>query len=96
MNVPSASNTAGTAAGIVALLTSSAAASGLASTGFIVGLSASLGFPPLVVAGVALGVVSMGANYAVTHWAEAKNLNALVAAWWPQIQYSYPAGKNGS
>lgn len=90
MQVPSASNTAGTLLGTMA---GGLVASSAASWPFIVAGAAFLGVTPMALAG-ALGIGATAlVNYAATHYAEVKNLNELVKNWWPQIQYTYPGDK---
>lgn len=92
LQLPSASNATGTVLGTLAggLIAGSAA-----SWPFIITAAVSLGMTPLALAG-ALGIGTTAlVNFAVTHVAEVKNLDALVAKYWPQIQRTYPTDKNG-
>jgi hypothetical protein len=93
MQLPSASNTAGTAIGGLA---SAAILASAPSWPFVISAAAALGMTPVGLAGVIAVGVSLLANYGVTHIAEVKNLNGLVATWYPQFQYTYPAGKNSN
>jgi hypothetical protein len=87
MQLPSASNTAGTVLGTIA---GAAVVAAAPSWPFIIAMAAATGMTPIGIAGV-LGVIATASvNYAATHYAEIKNLNGVVATWWPQIQQSYP------
>ena len=87
MNVPSASNTAGTVLGSLA---GAAILASAPSWPIIISGAAVLGMTPAGAAAiVAVGVTAL-VNYATTHIAEVANLNALVSKYWPQIQQSYP------
>ena len=92
LQLPSASNTASTVLGTIA---GGLAASSAASWPFIISAAAALGMTPIALAGaVGIGVTAL-VNFGVTHVAQIKNLDELVSAWWPQIQKTYPTGKNG-
>lgn len=93
MNLPSASNTSGTFLGLLAGGAITASAPGWP---FIITAAASLGFTPVALASLLGLAVTSVVNLGVTHFAEIKNLNDLVATWWPQIQYSYPQQKEGA
>lgn len=84
--IPSASNTVGTAGGLLAAL----AVGLLAKAGYIAILAAAIGMPEATVTTMAVTGIGLLANYAVTHWAEAKNLNDLLASYWPVVQRSFP------
>lgn len=92
MQLPSASNTAGTVLGTLAggLVVATAP-----SWPFIVAGAAAIGATPVALAAVAGVATTALVNYAVTHMAEVKNLNDMVSAYWPQMQYTYPVAKNG-
>lgn len=92
LQLPSASNTAGTALGSVAgaLVLASAP-----SWPFIVSAAAALGATPVGLAGVVALVATLAVNYGVTHIAQVKDLDGMVQAYWPQIQQKYPTGVNG-
>lgn len=99
LQLPSASNTTGTLLGTLAGTAVGAAVSSMpweiATAGW---LSAALGasITPVALAGLLAVIATAGVNYGVTHIAEIKNLNGLVAAYWPQIVTTYPTGKNGT
>ena len=92
MNLPSLSNTTGTLLGTLA---GAAVASTLPNIPLIVSTAAALGMTPVGLAGIAAIGATALVNYAVTHYAEVANLNALAKDWWPQIVQTYPANKNG-
>jgi hypothetical protein len=90
MQLPSASNTAGTVlGGLAGALVSSQAL----SWPFVTALAMATGITPVGIASVlALGATSL-VNLGVSHVAEIKNLNDLVSTWWPQIEHTYPPDK---
>lgn len=89
--LPSASNTAGTALGSIvgALILASGP-----SWPFIITGAAAIGATPIGLAGLAAVVATLTVNYAVTHYAQVKDLDGLVQAYWPQIQAKYPNDPN--
>lgn len=92
MQAPSASNSVGTVLGTLA---GAAVVSMAPSWPFVIAMAGALSLTPIGVAGIlAVGVTAL-VNYAATHYAEVKDLNDLVARYWPQIQASYP-GKDGA
>lgn len=86
IEIPSASNTVGTLASLVA----GVAASLLAKAGYLATAATFLGLPEAQLSMAVITLVTAGVNYGVTHFAEVKNLNDMVAAWWPQAIGSYP------
>lgn len=92
IQLPSASNTAGTVLGGLA----GAAIVGIApSWPFVIAAAATIGMTPVGVAAL-LGLVATSiVNFGVSHVAEVKNLNDLVSDYWPQVEQSYPTGRNG-
>ena len=91
IQLPSASNTAGTTLG--GLAGSIVLASG-ASWPFVIAGATALGVTPAGAAAALAIIATVAVNYGVTHIAELKNLNGLVQNWWPQIEASYP-GQDG-
>jgi hypothetical protein len=92
MQLPSASNTSGTALGMLA---GAAVVAAAPSWPFIITGAAALGMTPIGLAGLAAVLATAIVNYGVTHFAEVKDLNGMVQTWWPQIQDVYPTGPNG-
>jgi hypothetical protein len=92
MQLPSASNTSGTLLGTLA---GAAVASFTPSLPIIITTAAALGTTPLALAAFLAVAATALTNYAATHIAEVQNLNELVKNYWPQIEDSYPGGKNG-
>ena len=93
IQLPSASNTAGTTLG--GLAGTIVLASG-SSWPFVIAGATALGMTPAGAAAVLAVVATVAVNYGVTHFAELKNLNGIVGEYWPQIEASYPAGRNGA
>ena len=87
VQMPSASNSAGTLLGTLA---GAFVASAAANWPFMIAAAAALGMTPLALAGVAAVAATALVNYGVTHVAEIGNLNELAKNYWPQIQASYP------
>lgn len=90
--IPSASNAAGTSLGT---LISGVLYGYMEGAQWVPPIAAGIGMTPAGLTALAVLGVGMGVSYLVTHIAEVKNLNDLVSKWWPQIQKSYPTGKNG-
>lgn len=87
MQVPSASNSAGTALGSLA---GAAIVASAPAWPYTIAAATFLGMTPVGLAGVmAVGATAL-VGYAVTHIAEVKNLNTLVSEYWPQIVQTYP------
>lgn len=77
ISLPSGTNTTGSALGVAI---GGLAVSYLSSAAFMVAAATAVGVPPIALAGVAGVLITGLANWAVTHIAEVKNLNDLVAA----------------
>ena len=93
MQAPSLSNSTGTLLGTLA---GSLVVSATPTIPFIIAAAAALGMTPLAFSGV-LGVAATAlVNYGVTHFAEVKNWNELAQEYWPQIEATYPAPKDGA
>lgn len=88
MQIPSASNSAGTLLGTLA---GALVASTAPSWPFIITGAALFGTTPIGLAGIAAVGVTALVNYAVSHVAEVNNLNELAKNYWPQIQRTYPS-----
>lgn len=91
LQLPSASNTAGTALG--SIVGTVVIASG-PSWPFIISAAAALSTTPVGMASIVAVVATILVNYAVTHYAQVKDLDGLVQAYWPQIQAKYPNDPN--
>lgn len=92
MQLPSASNTAGT---LIGTLAGTATIAALPALPFVITAAAALSMTPVGLASIAAIGVTALVNYAATHCAEVANLNELVKEYWPQVQAKYPTGKNG-
>lgn len=86
MTVPSVSNTAGTAAGLAALVTSTTVVNSIAGTAPFIYMSVATGIPPLIFASAVCGVGSILINYGVTHWAEGRVIDQDFQKWWPMLK----------
>lgn len=83
MQLPSASNSAGTFLGSIA---GAAIIASAPSWPFVITMAAALGMTPVGAASeLALGVASI-VNLVVTHIAEAKSFNDKAAMWWPILR----------
>jgi hypothetical protein len=89
MQLPSASNSAGTLAGTVV---GGIIAASVPTMPWAIAAAAAVGMTPLGFAGGLAVVATAAVNYAVTHWAEAANLNDKLKDWWPLLhpQQSFP------
>lgn len=92
LQLPSVSNSAGTVLGAIA---GAAVVAAAPSWPFVITLAAAFGTTPLGVAGVLAIAATAAANYLVTHIAQVKDLDGMLAKYWPQIEAKYP-GNDGS
>lgn len=90
--IPTASNTAGTALGTLA---STALYAYMGGALWVPPIAAALAMTPAGLTSLAVVGVGLGVSYLVTHVAEVKDLNDLVANYLPVILAKFPTGKNG-
>lgn len=92
LQLPSASNSAGTVLGALA---GAAVVATAPSWPFVITMAAAFGTTPIGVAGVLAIAATAAANYLVTHIAQVKDLDGMLSAYWPQIETKYPTATNG-
>lgn len=91
IQLPSSSNTKGSAAGVLA---GSLAVGWLSNAAFTMTAAAAIGVTPVALAGIGGILATALVNYAVTHWAEMQVINKVVENL-PKTYPEYPKGKNG-